>query len=831
MTKFLLLLASFFITVSGLSQAQIDQQPLHESKPEKRVRMYYERRAFPYDTIPEGANIRAYQEQQRYYTTKRNGAQILAEQPLWRQAGPVVVGGRTRSIVHHPTNESILYVGAANGGVWKTSNAGALWTPVMDFAPSISMGALAIDKQNPDVLYAATGEFASGHYGYAGAGVFKTTNAGVSWQSVGLSNVGGFSKIYVHPLNSNLIYAAAVYSNAGFYKSTDGGASWRKTLSNGNVSDISINPNDPNDLIIGVSGVGIFRSTDGGETWGTKLKLPFTSHGRVSVQMAPSEPNTVYALLDRYSSNGVVIRTKDKGLTWETLLNDPNIFSTNNQGGYDNFIEVHPTNPAIVLVGGVNLFRTGDDGANWTQVGGYGQIVHPDMHCCAFSPIDPSVVYVGCDGGMNRSDDAGETWAVINNELATTQFHGNFAMDQTKQKVMYGGTQDNGTLSNTSTQWGDLLGGDGGFVALDSRNSSIIYAETQQGQNITRVDRKNGTSTKISDGIPANDKGAWAAPLVIDQETNTLFSGRRALYATTNQGQTWERVSPSQSAVMSAIAVSLVNPEIIFIGYENGRLMVTTTAGGTSSSSWTTINTNGLPTRAITDIELSQNDENIAFVTLSGYNTDHVYKTTDLGKTWKNIGKSLPNTPTNCITIHPDDEKILFVGTDVGVFCTYNGGDSWIPLGTGFPTTSIMDMQFYTGSPVVPNTIILRVSTHGRSMWEVDVPNDVITPISVDEQPMQEKSNSLTVSAYPNPASGTVYISYTLAQPNQHLKIEVTNLLGATVQTLFDAVIPTGGDIHGILPLETHALTSGIYTVIATLGNGERVAHRIIISH
>lgn len=730
MKSFFLLFAAALILTSGQIFAQRDVEEQREGNPADRERAFFEPRAFPFGKIPEGALTKAREEQRKFYTSKKSGAQLLAQQPQWRQVGPFDVGGRTRSIVHHPTKDGLVYIGAANGGVWKTTNSGGKWEPIMDFENSISMGCVAIDTKNPDVLYAATGELSSGHYGYSGAGVFKSTDGGATWKLTGLANVGGFSKIYVHPLNSNLIYAGGVYSNSGFYKSTDGGVTWTRTLNLGSVSDISINPKDPNDVIVAVSGVGIYRSSDGGETWGDKKDITYDGVGRISVQMAPSDPKIVYALVDRAVPNstaaGAIIRSTDNGETWTEVYTDADIFGSNSQGSYDNFIAIHPTNPKIVLAGGVNLFRTDDSGANWTLVAGYGTNTHPDMHCACFSPINPNTVYMGCDGGMNVSDDAGETWYTINNGLAVTQFHGNFAMDQTKPKVLYGGTQDNGTMSNSATRWGEIAGGDGGFTAIDAKNPNIVYAETQEASVMVKVDVKNGTASQIGTSI-TNDPGLWASVLVVDPGTNTLFSGRSTLYASYNQGAKWDKVSPRLKSRISMVAASQANPDIIYIGSERGELLVTNQGGGQEADAWMTVNTNGLPTRYVSDIEPSANDENTCYVTLSGFSSAHVFKTTDLGKTWKDIGKNLPDVPTNCLAIHPDDEKIIFVGTDIGVYGTYNGGESWFPLGTGFPSTSVMDLQFYTGTPAVPNTVTLRASTHGRALWEVDVPTEVIT--------------------------------------------------------------------------------------------------------
>lgn len=717
---FALFMIACAIVSSSLSVFAGEELDEHEGSPFERMKYFYERRSYPFERIPDNAYIEAYNYAKRSMNAKKSAAQILAQQPEWRQIGPIAVGGRVRSIVMHPAKPDATFIGAAAGGVWKTENNGQSWTPIMDFENTSAMGALAIDRNNPDVMLAATGEMVSGSWSMPGAGIYKTTDGGKNWRSVGLTTVGAFSKIYIHPKNSQIVYAGGAMSGGGFYKSTDGGESWKRTLE-GTVSDISINADDENELFIGVTGESVYKSTDGGESW-IRLNLSDNALGRISTQQSKSDKNIVYALAGGDGNAGYVFKSINRGQTWTVIWNSDNIFTSggNSQAGYDNFIAVHPTNPNIVLVGGVNLYRTTDGGktlGGWYQVGGYNTDVHPDMHCAAFGEDNPNIVYLGCDGGMYRSEDAGDTWSNINNGLAITQFH-DIGLDNKSNKV-YGGAQDNGTMSSTATTWGEIVGGDGGFTAVDPTNSGIIYGETQNGALWKMT---NGSIKSLSNLFPSDDPGAWVTPIVIDPiDPKTVYCGRSALYISGNRGDRWDVASPRYGGKISAIGVSPVDPAIIYIGTARGEIAVTTEGGGT----WTNIA--GLPARFVSDIAPSYNDANTAYISLSGFRTAHVYKTTNLGKTWTDIGKGLPDVPVNALAIHPDDEKKIFIGTDIGVFATYDGGASWFPFGVGFPSTMAIELEFYMPPIPTPGKVTLRCGTHGRSIWEIDVPSDIIT--------------------------------------------------------------------------------------------------------
>lgn len=728
----LLLISSVLLLAGVFSYSSFAaEENEREGNPLDRMKYFYERRAYPFERIPDNAYIEAREYMKRSLRAKNSAAQILAQQPAWRQIGPNEVGGRVRSVVIHPTQPGTVFIGAASGGVWKTTDEGQSWTPTMDFENSCAMGALAIDPNNPDVLFAATGEMVGGStFSIPGAGVYKTTDAGKTWNSVGLTTVGAFCKIYVHPKNSSLVYAGGAFTNGGFYKSNDGGKTWKRTY-DGTVSDVSINPDDENEIFIGVTGESVFRSNNAGETW-TRLDLTSDPVGRISVQQSVSDKGVVYVLAageiarnadGSSTQNGYVFKSLNQGQSWTRIWSSANIFcpTGNPQGGYDNFIAVHPTNPNIVLVGGVNLYRCADGGksaGSWYEVAGYNTGNHPDMHCAAFDLTNPNIVYLGNDGGMHRSTDAGDSWRDINNGLSITQFH-DLGVDNKSDKN-YGGTQDNGTVSNASDA---LLGGDGGFVAIDPTNSNIIYAETQEAGAFGKINLANGQFTNFAGKkYLKDDPGYWAAPFMLDPlNPRTIYAGRSALYISDDAGNNWFPASPSYGGKITAIGVSSVDPAVIYTGTTRGELAVTNEGGGV----WTNIT--GLPARFVSDIVPSYNDLNTAYVALSGFRAAHVYKTTDLGKNWTDIGKGLPDVPVNALVIHPDNENIIFIGTDVGVFGTYDGGQTWFPFGTGLPSTMIIDLEFYMPPSPEPGKLTLRAATHGRSMWEIDIPSEVVT--------------------------------------------------------------------------------------------------------
>lgn len=724
-----------FIVLAVLTSAFAQQSPkMLEEDPFVRDIEFWRQRAFPFDRTPEGAYERAIAHAERL-AQRKSIAATLAAQPQWRLIGPDNIGGRTRTVVHHPTQPGVVYVGAAGGGIWRTTDHGQSWEPLFDNGVSLSMGALAIDPNNPDVLYAGTGEIqpASNMQDAWGTGMYKSTDGGRTWRRIGLSTVGAFSKVYVHPRNSNLVYAGAVRSAPGLYKSTDAGASWQR-MNRFAVSDVTIDPQNENVLWIGVWSNGVYKSTDGGRTFvRSSSGLPNPEElGRISVQCAPSNTSILYALVEgpdptgQVTGNviGAIYKSTDGGSMWTKVFQgDASFF--NGQGSYNNFIAVHPTSPDIAFAGGIDCWRTSNGGRTWQNVtqGYSGGNVHVDQHALAFNPLDPNEIYLANDGGMYRTTTGGgspSAWQPINNGYAVTQFYA-MDIDRNAELKTYGGTQDNGTLGSVrqQTSWQMIYGGDGFYTVVNPINPSIVYGEVYYGglwwRNVT-----TGQGGSFTNGIDPADQGAWSAPLVLDRASGTLYHGRGKLYSTYLGGGTWSpRVAApfDPQAKISAIGPSPLDENLLYIGLENGRVLRTTDGGET----WENVSLNGLPLRFVRDIVCSWQEPATAWVCFSGYGSGHVFKTTDAGRSWQDISTTLPDAPVNALDLHPQNENVIIVGTDAGVFITFNGGQSWTPLGRGLPRSPVLDLQIY------PERNVVRVATHGRSMWECDLPVESIT--------------------------------------------------------------------------------------------------------
>lgn len=717
MKKIILLLCLLSILPILLTSQEYDD-------PRRRAEEFEKQRAFPFEKIPDYARQKAFQQMEKLYLRSDLKELLLALQPEWKPIGPFDIGGRIKSVAFHPTKAGYCYAAGAAGGIWRSSNYGNWWEPIFDYENGIAFGSICIDPNNPDIIYAGTGESVQGGgVIYLGNGMYKSTNEGNTWRLIGLTEVGAFSKVYVHPKNSNLIVAGATIRKAGFYKSSDGGKNWLNMLPDKNVTDVSINPLDENEFLIGVNGEGIYFTSNGGSSWTLRNNGLQTGFGRVSVQFAPSDPNVAYSLVET-NSIGYIYRSTNKGQNWSLVYQgDQNFFR--GQGFYNNFIEVHPTNPNIVLAGGIDLYRT-NDGKVWNNVtNGYsGGSVHVDQHCATFSPINPNLVLLGNDGGIYFSSDAGVNWVPRNSNLQVTQFYG-FDIDHSQENANFGGTQDNGTLAAENENWNFIAGGDGFQTVVDYTSPNIIYGQSTPSGRITpfRLDLKTGRFTYLENGIDFSD-GVWNPPLLIDPILNyILYYGRTKLYVSYNYGSSWERLkTPPISGRFTAIDVSSVNNEIIMAGTSNGDIIITKDAG----ENWEKLNDNGLVARWVTDIAFSYRNEGTAYLTFSGFFNPHIFKTTDYGKTWLNLCQNFPDIPVNCIAIHPLNENILFVGTDIGVFASYDGGNNWLPFGSKLPRSPVVDLKFCKYS-LASATIPLRAATHGRGLWEVQVSIEDIT--------------------------------------------------------------------------------------------------------
>ncbi|MBX3042459.1 MAG: T9SS type A sorting domain-containing protein [Candidatus Kapabacteria bacterium] len=713
-----LILSLIFFNLSFSDDETKQYRPI--GKPLLRYNDFLERR-FDTSNVDRSFRIRANEQLQSMQNFTKEYFDILqSSQPDWKNIGPFDIGGRVRTIAVHPTNPNILYIGAAAGGIWKSTNGAISWMPMFDFEDATSFGSISIDPNNPEILYAATGEMIiGGGIPYLGDGIYKTTDSGNSWFQIGLTEVAAFSKLYVHPLNSSIIYAAGVVRNGGVYRSSDAGLSWEK-LCDGNITDLSINPNDINEIFAGVNAVGLMYSSDGGVNWLERSQGLTQLGGRVSVQAFSKNTSILYALIERADSRGAVFKSTNKGKSWTMVLNGNQSFF-NSQGYYNNYISIHPDNPDIVLAGGIELWRTRNGGASWDVMNNRTSpsTMHVDQHHAVYAPSNNNIVYVANDGGIYKSTNTGQNWLDMNKGLMITQFYA-FTVNQRQVNQNFGGTQDHGTVGNPGNNWKMVVGGDGFDCFFHPSDQNILFGEIYYG-DVFRYNIRNDNFTFLRNGLPSDDIGAWHSPFVLDERTHNIYLGRNAIYVSYNYGDYFYQFSPKYNHQFTAIGVNKLNSRIMYAGNRVGNIIRTTDAG----ISWETLNTSNLPGKYITEITTSSFNENIVYVSYSGYGHRHIFKSEDYGNSWRPIDLMLPDVPVNSILLHPENESIIFAGTDVGVFMSGDGGENWMPYGSNLPRTPILDLKFHNNRVLLPK-LTLRAATYGRSIWEIEVPDQLI---------------------------------------------------------------------------------------------------------
>ncbi len=686
-------------------------------------------RRFPYEMVPAGARDQALRRlqamQSRMDESREKGdrfARLLGAN-RWEPIGPLNVAGRITAIAYHPEQTNVVYIGAASGGVWKSVDSGATWATTFDNQESLTIGAIAVDYSRPSTIFAGSGEPYAHSEEYFGHGIFKSTDDGATWRNVGLFNVGGFSKLYVHRGNHLIVYAAGAKENGGFYRSTDGGEHWTRTLS-GTMYDLTVNPANSDELFVATPDA-VYYSNDGGLSFTKRSTgINVASSKRLSVAMAPSDPKKVYVLIARAKPNDLpdyaeFYASTDGGLTWRQRHEFGGGFF-NEQGHYNNAVLVHPTDPDVVLVCGIDVLRTddaGDNFINWTEcyanLGVLGA-VHPDQHAIEFNPKNPNRVLLGNDGGLFVSDSGGMGFRRATLALPITQFY-KMDIDLNNPGRVYGGTQDNGSTgyfgTGDRTTWTSLSGADGFFVATDPYQPDIVYSEIYYGSPIYKTNvTRPGVNEQIDDFIErlGGDRGDWASPLVTSLADGKLYSGRRYLWRTGDGGKTWDRLRPGTSGLMSAIGLSPFEPKII-IGTNNGEVRYSLDDGKT----WRT--SAGLPRRVISDLRFDFNLEHRLYASASGIGSGHVFRSDDDGANFVDITGNLPDSPVNAVAVDPANSDHLFVGTDAGAYVTVDGGKVWFPFNDGLPLAPVVDLK------ISDATRMLYAATHGRSMFRVSI--------------------------------------------------------------------------------------------------------------
>jgi len=485
------------------------QGPPERENPLDRLNYFYRQRAYPFGKIPPHALqlARASYRARWPAAIRSQRVQVTTSTEGWAALGPSAISdayrsaGRVTTVAIDPTNSSTIYVGAAQGGVWKTVNGGGDWTPLTDAQCSLAMGALAVDPIAPSTVYAGTGEMNLSD-SYYGCGVLRSTDGGVTWTQLGGAvfdtPTGGahIAKIVVDPATAGSATTSTVFAatSFGLYKSTNSGGAWSQVLA-AYTTDFVQHPSDRAVLFAAIGCAltscnpgavpsGVYKSMNGGATW-TRLAggFPSSDVGRIQLAIAASSPFTLYAAVqDAFGAGGNdggllgLFKSLDGGATW-TSVGGASGLSCDTQCWYDLVVAVDPTNPNLVYFGGVWLYRSTDGGASFSYIGGS---MHADQHAIAFDPRNPSILFVGNDGGVYRSGDQGQSWVSLNTNLAITQFYPGVSLSPNASPDILGGTQDNGTVEYTGAPvWSQVLGGDGGFTAIDFQTPTTAYAEEE----------------------------------------------------------------------------------------------------------------------------------------------------------------------------------------------------------------------------------------------------------------------------------------------------------------------------------------------------------------
>ena len=707
----------------------------------KRWEWYWEQRVFPSGKFPP-ADVLLVERRKFEKRTKKNRAVLQAlKDPSWTNLGPTTSTagyaglGRLNVVAVDPNNASNIWVGAASGGLWKSTNAGSSWTTNTDDFASLGVSGIAINPNNSNIMYIATGDGdAASTYS---TGVLKSTDGGDTWNSTGLSystsSTVRLFKLIINPNDPDILY---VVGSIGVYKSTNAGSSWSQMRS-GTTYDIEFKTDDPTTLYISTSS-SIYKSTDSGSNWTLQASnLPNSGTIRIALAVTAANSNYVYALYANSTNYGLqgVYRTTDGGTTWTEQVGSAADYMgyysdgsvAGGQGWYDICIAVDPSDEDVVYIGGINLVKSSDGGVNWTTIatwtssGTYNKngsnVVHADHHDLYWSP-NGSILYNCNDGGLYSTTDDGGTFNWLGDDLEITQFY-RIGSSLTSSSKILGGCQDNGTkLYNSS--WSDVIGGDGMECHINSESELIMYGAIQNGDIRKSV---NGGTSFSSIFTGNGEDAAWVTPYSLDANNqSTLYAGYENVYKSVDDGSNWNSINGTTNiGTIDVLALAPSDANYIYIS--DGSNARYSSNGGTN---WNDITKPG--TGSLTRFAVHPSTPTTLWCTLSGYNSgEKVYYSTDAGSNWTNISGSLPNIPVNCIVHEGNSTNRIYVGTDVGVYFRSDDNTSWTSYNEGLPNVVVNDLE------VVSSKNKLNAGTYGRGMWQANLASYTSTDNESDE--------------------------------------------------------------------------------------------------
>lgn len=693
----------------------------------------------------------------------------------WRSIGPAIFAGRVADVEGIPGNPNIVYVASASGGLWKTTNGGTSWRPIFERQGTISLGDIAIDPRNPEVIWAGTGEANPRNSVSFGDGIYRSNDGGKTWQNLGLKDTRHISRILIHPHNPETVYVGALghafgpNEERGVFVTNDGGKSWQKTLyidQEHGVSDIDIDPVNPNivyaamwrferkpwNFVSGSEKSGVYKSIDAGRTW-SRLRngLPKLM-GRIGIKVAPSNPNIVYVIAE--TREGTLYRSDDKGESFQLMTKQADIVS---RGFYYTDLRVDPKNENRVYSISSPLFVSIDGGRTHRTIAPQ---IHIDYHTMWIDPLDPKRIWAGNDGGVAVSIDQGETWENVNNLPIGQPYHVYADQRQPFYWVM-GGMQDNGSWTGPARtrepagilndDWRMVSFGDG-FKVINHPDDPEIYLSLSQGGSLVLTDMRTREQQFVKPWVGGSGGAAgdqkyrfhWNSPLVLSpHQKTTVYLGGNVLFKSSDFGRNWTRISDDLTTndpeklkeaggpiatenttaeyhcTIISVNESPVRAGTIWAGTDDGKLQVTIDGG----KKWSDVTDKivGLPRfSAVSHVEPSATSAEILYVSFDRHMLDdyrpYVFKTVDGGKSFTEISGNLPaGAYVHVLKEDPKNTSLLYAGTELGLFATYDGGRNWINLGMkNLPRVAVHDIFVH------PRENDLILATHGRSFWILD---------------------------------------------------------------------------------------------------------------
>jgi photosystem II stability/assembly factor-like uncharacterized protein len=674
----------------------------------------------------------------------------------WRNLGPTNTAGRVSSLAVDPSDPKTIYRGTAGGGLWRSKDDGKTWTPLTDSLGNLSIGAVALapkkKPEDPQVVYLGTGEGVVAIDGIDGIGFLRSPDGGETWDLPVSVSATKFFAINVHPANPREVLVA---TSAGLQKSVDGGKTWTTKLPDVYGTELARLPGAPQTVLATVWDVAtasrtgrgfIYRSTDGGDSWtrvaGAGLGPFDADAGRMALAVAGSAPGTAYILAASAQGDSKdcrqspvdqtgVYRSQDGGQTWTFrsnpvmgVCNDPDGYDSilGGQGWYATAITVSPADPNVLYAGGLDVWKSVDGGGSWTKQSRWYEdksspgYVHADTHAFAWAG---KRLLIGDDGGVGATADGAKTFSRLDAGITTKQYY-SLGISPIDRDLLIGGAQDNGTdiRNGSTTEYREVIGGDGFAVAVNAQDSKVLYGSVYNSRIFRSIDGGK-TFGEITPKYARTERRPFITPLTMDpNNSSVLYTGSHLLWKTADGGTTWSKPSETDltdafggNGYLTKISVAKSNSKFLLASASNGTVKLSKDGG----ASWT--HQTGLPGSYATHVEFDPQTVNVFYATYTSSSPGGLaYKTTDGGKSFSRIDRGLPRVPIHVLRVDPKDRRILYCGTDVGLYRSTDGGAQWDRFVMELPAVSIWDIA------ILPDRSVMRLASHGRGFFETKLP-------------------------------------------------------------------------------------------------------------